>query len=128
MTASRPSLDRHNAMPFLRIQTNIDLASEDKTRLAQACSHLVSELLGKSKDFVQVIVEGHQSMVFGDSTEPTVFVELRSLGLNTVGLSPLAAEITRVLRERLDVDPKRVFLNFFDLSRTHWGWNGKTFE
>ena len=115
-------------MPLLRLQTNIVLEKSKQTQLATELSLLVAELLGKSSDFVQVILEDGQTIVFGGTEDSSVFVELRSLGFGTTSLSAIANELTRVVAKRLGVEPKRVFLNFLDLPRTHWGWNGKTFE
>ncbi len=113
-------------MPFLRIQTNVDLGSEARTTIAGTSSRLVSELLGKPESFVQVQVQDNQALVFGGSDEPNAFVELRSLGLPD-DLNPLARRITESIEQQLGIASDRIFINFFDLPRAEWAWNGKTF-
>jgi len=114
-------------MPLLKIQTNTDLSDAQNTALLDRGTQIVVEELRKPLDYVQVIVEGNQSIAFGGSKEPSAFVELRSLGLPGDTPKALSAAICALLETELGISPTRVFINFFDIERSHWGWNSETF-
>jgi len=114
-------------MPLLKIQTNVEVPEAKRSELLLALTDLVAAELGKPKEYVQVVLEPNVDLMFAGTTEPTAFVELRSLGLPTDKPAPLSESLSQQLLKALGVPANRVFLNFFDLPRTHWGWNGGTF-
>lgn len=115
------------SMPLLRIQTNQAVAPEDQGPLLDVFTATVAEELGKPVQFVQVVLQTGLPMAFGGSTAPAALVELASLGLPAEAPKRLTARFCRLLNERLQVAPERIFLVFDDHPRTHWGWNGSTF-
>jgi phenylpyruvate tautomerase PptA (4-oxalocrotonate tautomerase family) len=114
-------------MPLLRIQTNAALEANQRPRLLRDLSGLVAKELEKPLGYVQVLVEPDCALAFAGTTEPTAFVELRSLGLPSNKPKVMSAALSRILKDQLGIPPSRVFLNFFDMPRQHWGWNGTTF-
>jgi phenylpyruvate tautomerase PptA (4-oxalocrotonate tautomerase family) len=54
-------------------------------------------------------------------------VTLRSIGLPTERCNEFAAKISHFLEAALQVSKERVFIDFTDLHRDRFGWNGKTF-
>ena len=115
-------------MPLLRIQTNQTLDAESRTELATNGAELVAQLLEKSIDYVQVVVESGCTMTFGGTSEPTAFLELRGLGLDSQDRSRIAEKLTSWVTEKISVEASRVFINFLAIARSDWGWNGSTFE
>jgi phenylpyruvate tautomerase len=114
-------------MPLLKIQTNTNISTAQKDALLERGAQLVVDELNKPLDYVQVIVEGSQHIAFAGSIDKAAFVELRSLGLPEGTPAALSAAIAKLLEDVLDISPKRLFVNFFDLEHANWGWNGGTF-
>lgn len=114
-------------MPLLRLQTNLDLEREKKSALSAALSHKVSEWLDKPEDYVQVTLESSVTMRFAGTEDPTAFVEIRSLGFFGLNQAEISHALCAFLESECAISQDRVFVNFLDLARENWGWNGKTF-
>jgi phenylpyruvate tautomerase len=114
-------------MPLLRLQTNLDLDPEHQSALSAALSQKASEWIDKPEDYVQVILETGVTMRFGGTEDPTAFVEIRSLGFYGLNQAEISHALCDVLDAECSISPNRVFINFFDLARENWGWDGKTF-
>jgi len=114
-------------MPLLKIQTNTQVNTDQKDMLLERGTQVVVDELNKPMDYVQVIVEGQQHIAFAGTIDKAAFVELRSLGLPEGTPQALSEAISKLLEEVLDIPPNRVFINFFDLEHSKWGWNGGTF-
>jgi phenylpyruvate tautomerase PptA (4-oxalocrotonate tautomerase family) len=116
-------------MPYLRIETNAEQLNEqtEQEAVMSELTDLLSSLLGKSRDYVQVFLQPGVPMMFGGSSDPTAFVELRSLGLDSGRCADLSASLCQWISSRLRVDPRRVYIAMSDWPREQWGWNGRTF-
>ena len=68
-------------MPFLKIQTNQSLQDTQQQQLLSDASQLVASELGKPENYVMVAIEPPIAMSFAGSTEPTAYLELKSIGL-----------------------------------------------
>ena len=114
-------------MPLLRLQTNLELDQEKKTALSAALSRKVGEWLDKPEDYVQVTLESNVCMRFGGTEDPSAFVEIRSLGFYGFNQAEISHALCEYLQAECSISQERVFINFFDMERENWGWNGKTF-
>lgn len=114
-------------MPHARIETNVHIGKDKALELAGKLSGLCAGLLGKPEGFVQACVVDGMAMTFGGSAEPTAYVTLHSIGLDSGACAGLAAELCAFLQEQLAIPQDRVFIDFADLKRELFGWNGKTF-
>jgi len=114
-------------MPLLKVQTNRRLEPDRLQELLTELTDEVAQLLGKPKQFVQIVAETGLPMMFAGTEEPTAFVELRTLGLMQDRIGPLTEALCRFFQEKVGVSADRVFINFFDMPRSHWGWNSRTF-
>lgn len=112
-------------MPFFKIETNQQLT--DTENVIKNASRFVAELLNKPEQYVMISVETGKKMMFGGSVAPTAFVRLKSIGLPVDKCALLSEKICRFVADELDVPPDRVFIDFADLKRNMFGWNGKTF-
>jgi len=114
-------------MPLLKIQTNVEVSTDDADRLLHALTELVVVKLNKPIEYVQVLLDPNRALHFAGTDQPNAYVELRALGLAEDQAKPLSAAICQLLKERLNIPGERVFINFFDVPRALWGWNGSTF-
>jgi len=114
-------------MPFVSVTTNQSLSQSDKAELLSEISFNCAEILGKSEDYVMVRLNLGESLFFAGTEEPAIFAELFSIGLSSMDAPTLSCALCKFLSERLGVVPKRIYLNFRDVPREMWGWNGSTF-
>ena len=114
-------------MPLLCITVSETRADVDGEALLRSGSRLVAEHLGKPEEFIMVSW-GRGPLLFGGSDAPAAFVELRSIGgLDLETNDGLARALCALLEEAAGIPPARTFLNFADVARSDWGWDGKTF-
>ncbi len=114
-------------MPYLKIATNLPTPMEQNAALVKEASALAAEQLGKDEAYMLVEVAAGQDLTFGGTADPAAMVELRGLSLTEELAQKLTPVLCEFLRARLNIPPERVYLNFFDVPRPRWGWNGKTF-
>ncbi len=114
-------------MPYLKIQTNVDMDEARRQALLPRASQLVAEQLGKPERYVMVRLDPVQPMLFAGSDAPTVYLELKSIGLSGDRTASLSAALCQLMQDELDVTPERVYIEFADAPRNMWGWNGGTF-
>jgi len=114
-------------MPYLCIDTNKALSpSEERVFLARA-TDWVETRQDKPRAVVMVAITSGRPMVFAGSGEPTAFVQLKAIGLETERYPDLAAELSGFIDTELGIAPDRVFMDFQNLDRALFAWNGKTF-
>jgi len=114
-------------VPYFAIKTNQDMNDTARANLLSSASAFVAELLGKSEAYVMVAIESGLSISFGASTHPTAYVVLHSIGLPAERCNEFAAKISQFVQAMLQVPKERVFIDFTDLHRDRFAWNGKTF-
>lgn len=114
-------------MPTLKIQTNVALADHDRSVVASKASKLMSQVLGKSEDYVMVAVEDAVTLLFAGSNDPAAYFELHSIGLSGEQAKQCVVELCGLAGASLGVAAGRVYVNCRDADRTMWGWNGDTF-
>ncbi len=89
-------------MPYINISTSAKI--EDKKKILDEISILVSSLTNKSKRFVMAKLETDSEMYFEDES-PCCFIEIKSIGsLND-----------------------KIYISFEDVPASMWAWNGRTF-
>lgn len=114
-------------MPYLKIQTNHSIEADKTLDFIRAASQLVAEGLGKPESYVMVALEPPVPMVFAGSDSPTVFMELKSIGLPESRTAQLSASLCQLVQDELAVSPDRVYIEFQDAPRKMWGWDKGTF-
>jgi len=65
--------------------------------------------------------------MFGGESQPTAFVLLKSIGLPADRCAEFSERICQFLNDEMEVPADRVFIEFVDLKRNLFGWNGNTF-
>lgn len=114
-------------MPYFSIQTNKPLDASSATDLTRKASAFAADLLGKPEDYVMAAVKPGTHMTFAGSDAPAAFVQVKSIGLPEDRCNAFAASISAFVQSALGIEPDRVFIDFIDLPRTRFAWNGKTF-
>lgn len=114
-------------MPYLSIQTNLNIPDESARRIVAKASAKLADLLGKPERYVMVNLIGDATLIFAGSGDPAAYVELKSIGLPENQTQHLSETLCSFLRQELDIDPQRVYIEFIDIPRKFWGWNNSTF-
>lgn len=114
-------------MPFLKIQTNQSLNDTQQQQLLNDASQLVSSELGKSENYVMVAIEPPVPISFAGSTEPTAYLELKSIGLPENKTQGLSTALCSLIEKNTGISKDRIYIEFADAPRAMWGWNGGTF-
>lgn len=115
-------------MPTIILNTSVQCSDNDKAEIAKALSEICVNVLSKPEAYVQSIVNTGSTILFGGTSEKTAFVEVRSIGsINEKNNAAISKAVCDLLSDKLDIDPARVYINFFDIARSDWGWNEKTF-
>ena len=114
-------------MPLIKIQTNTHLSQDQVNQILPTLSVKASEWLDKPEDYVQVILEPETIILFAGKTDPSAFIEVRSLGYYGHTIAEITQALCAFIHEQLDIPQDRIFINFFDIERSNWGWNSKTF-
>jgi len=114
-------------VPLLKIQTNIEIAAETKEAIVKTASVIVADKLGKAERYVMVVLESTLPMAFAGSDAPCAYLELKSIGLVEETTKSLSASLCQFIDEQLGISADRVYIEFVDVPRVMWGWNGSTF-
>jgi phenylpyruvate tautomerase PptA (4-oxalocrotonate tautomerase family) len=112
-------------VPYLNIRTNTAVADAEKA-MTEA-SRITSEQLGKPERYVMVSLEGDRELVFAGTSEPTAYMDLKSIGLPADRAAALSRALCSFAERVLGVSQGRVYINFENVEGSMWGWNGGTF-
>ena len=115
-------------MPLLRIETNIEIDKEERCGLMRRASAQVAELLGKPESYVMISLQPACAMLFAGNSAPLAYLELKCIGLPTERNGQLASALCDFIARELEIEAARIYIEFADAPRSHWGWNGGTFE
>ena len=109
-------------MPYINVSTSVKV--DDKKKLLEEISVLISSLTNKSKRFVMVKLDDNCEMFFEDQS-PCCFLEIRSIGsLNT---SEISKSISNFVNKKMGITLDKIYISFEDVSASMWAWNGRTF-
>ena len=109
-------------MPYINVSTSSKV--EDKTKLLEEITILISSLTNKSKRFVMAKLDDDCEMYFEDQA-PCCFLEIKSIG--SLNPSDIAKPITDFVCEKMDIPSDKIYISFEDVSASMWAWNGKIF-
>ena len=109
-------------MPYIYVSTSAKI--EDKKKLLEEISILVSSLTNKSKRFVMAKLHDNSEMYFDDES-PCCYLEIKSIG--SLNPSEMAKPICNFIYEKIGIPLDKIYISFEDVPATMWAWNGKTF-
>ena len=109
-------------MPYINVTTSAKI--EDKKKLLEEISILVSSLTNKSKRFVMAKLDDNSEMYFEDEN-PCCFLEFKSIG--SLNPSEMAIPISNFLYEKMGIPIDKIYISFEDVPASMWAWNGGTF-
>jgi phenylpyruvate tautomerase len=114
-------------MPYLKIQTNREVADAAKQEILRKASALLAKNLGKPEKYMMMRFDPAQPMLFAGSTEPCAFLELKSIGLPENRTEALSRLLCQFMSAELRIPSERIYIEFTDAKDSMWGWDGGTF-
>ena len=109
-------------MPYINVTTSVKV--DDKKKLLEEISILVSYLTNKSKRFVMAKLADDSKMYFEDES-PCCFLEIKSIG--SLNPSKMAKPISDFVYKKMGIPIDKIYISFEDVPASMWAWNGKTF-
>ena len=109
-------------MPYINISTTAKV--DNKKKLLEEISILISSLTNKSKRFVMAKLDDNCHLYFDNDT-PSCFVEIKSIG--SLNPSEMAKPISDFVYKKMGIPIDRIYICFEDVPPSLWAWNGKTF-
>ena len=109
-------------MPYINVSTSAKI--DDKKKLLEEISILVSSLTNKSKRFVMAKLNDNVQMYFDDESS-CCFLEIKSIG--SLNPSEIAEPISNFLQEKMGIPIDKIYISFEDVPPSMWAWNGRTF-
>ena len=109
-------------MPYINVSTSAVL--NDKDKLLEEISILMSSLTNKSKRFVMAKIDDNCQMYFDDG-KPSCFLEIKSIG--SLSPSEMAKPISDFVYEKMGIPIDKIYISFADVPASMWAWNGRTF-
>ena len=109
-------------MPYINVSTSAKI--ENKQKLLEDISNLISSLTNKSKRFVMAKIDDNCQIYFDDE-KPSCFLEIKSIG--SLNPSEMAKPISDFVHARMGIPIDRVYISFEDVPASLWAWNGRTF-
>ena len=109
-------------MPYINLSTSAKV--DDKKKLLEEISILISSLTNKSKRFVMAKLNDNCEIYFDDET-PSCFLEIKSIG--SLNPSEMAKPISEFVYEKIGIPLDKIYISFEDVPASLWAWNGRTF-
>ena len=109
-------------MPYINVSTSVKV--DDKKKLLEEISVLISSLTKKSKRFVMIKLDDNCQMFFDDD-RPSCFLEIKSIG--SLNPSEMSKPISDFVYKNMGIPIDKIYISFEDVPASMWSWHGKTF-
>ena len=109
-------------MPYINVSTSAKV--NDKDKLLEEISILISSLTNKSRRFVMAKIDDNCQMYF-DNENPSCFLEIKSIG--SLNPSEMSKPISIFVNQKMRISIDNIYISFEDVPATTWAWNGRTF-
>ena len=109
-------------MPYINVSTSAKV--DDKQKILEEISLLMSSLTNKSRRFVMAKIDDNCQMYFDDDF-PCCFLEIKSIG--SLNPSEMAKPISDFVSEKMGIPVDKIYISFEDVPASMWAWNGRTF-
>lgn len=114
-------------MPYICTKTNVTISEDKEKAIKTKLGKAIQLIPGKSENWLMVAFEDQCSLYFqGNSDQAIAFVEVKLFGsANASAYDKLTAEITKILKEELNIAPNQIYVKYEEVQ--NWGWNGNNF-
>ncbi len=113
-------------MPVIKVQTSVSVPADRRLEILKTLSAQLAAQTGKPEMYVMTSIEPDVSMTFGGTSEPSCYVEIKSIGLTLDETQAMSECFCQHLEQSLGVPQARIYIEFNDIRGALWGWNGST--
>jgi phenylpyruvate tautomerase len=126
---SAKSKIKNRIMPLIKVQTSVCApAKADVEAMLKSLSAKLALHTGKPESYVMTAFEPGIPMTFGGNTEPTCYIEIKSVGtMKPEQTQAMSQDFSQEINQALGVAKNRIYIEFADAKGAMWGWNGTTF-
>lgn len=116
-------------MPLIKVQTSIETPNASQiTDLLKQLSASLAKHTSKPESYVMTAFESGVPMTFGGTTDPTCYIEIKSVGsMSPTQTKAMSQDFCQQVNQALSVPMNRIYIEFADAKGAMWGWNGTTF-
>lgn len=116
-------------MPLIKVQTSVPSPAKPEIEaMLKTLSAALAKHLGKPESYVMTAFEAELPMTFAGTSEPTCYVEIKSIGSMTPQQTKaMSQDFCQQLGKTLSVKENRIYIEFAEAKGSMWGWNGSTF-
>jgi phenylpyruvate tautomerase PptA (4-oxalocrotonate tautomerase family) len=116
-------------MPLIKVQTSMPAPEKDAVEaMLKQLSASLAKHLGKPESYVMTSFEPDVAMTFAGTTDPTCFVEIKSVGtMSSTQTRAMSEDFCQQINAALGIPQNRTYIEFADARGAMWGWNGSTF-
>ena len=86
---------------------------------------MVADLTGKPENYVMTLVQRDTKMTFAGTDEPCCFIKVQSIG--SLNPSLMSKALSELIESKTNINTNRIYIEFFDVKASNWGFNGSTF-
>ena len=86
---------------------------------------MVADLTGKPENYVMTMIQCNTKMTFSGSDEPCCFIKVKSIG--SLKPSSMSKSLCELIASQTNINTNRIYIEFFDVKASNWGFNGSTF-
>ena len=112
-------------MPFIQVNTSLKSVVDNDDSLQKDISTMVAELTGKPENYVMTMIQRDIKMTFSGSDEPCCFIKVKSIG--SLSPSSMSKSLCELIASKTNINTNRIYIEFFDVKASNWGFNGSTF-
>ena len=112
-------------MPFIQINTSSKSVVENDDLLQKDISKMIAVLTGKPENYVMTMIQRDAKMTFAGSDEPCCFIKVESIG--SLKPSSMSKALSELIASKTNRNTNRIYIEFFDVKASNWGFNGSTF-
>lgn len=114
-------------MPYINSTVTLKLSEEKKEIIKTKLGKIISEIPGKSEDWLMVGFTDNYPLYFrGEKKEKAAFVQVQIYGSTDRKYKNKVTEsISDLLQQELSISKDNVYVTFQEIQ--DWGWNGSLF-
>jgi phenylpyruvate tautomerase len=116
-------------MPLIKIQTSVSAPTKsDVEAMLKKLSAKLAKHTGKPESYIMTAFEPDVSMTFAGNTEPTCYIEIKSVGsFQSEQTQSMSQDFCQEINQALGIPKNRIYIEFSDAKGYMWGWNSSTF-
>ncbi|HEY9748576.1 MAG TPA: phenylpyruvate tautomerase MIF-related protein [Allocoleopsis sp.] len=116
-------------MPLIKVQTSISAPNKSQVdSLLKQLSASLAKHTSKPESYVMTAFEPEVAMTFGGTSDPTCYIEIKSVGtMSSAQTKAMSQDFSQQIEQALGIPANRTYIEFSDARGAMWGWNGSTF-